>query len=138
MSISLSKLPWLGIGLALVVTSVLGALWFMVLFKKQYLFTLGRSANDPPSKDPIYFLGPMGCSFVVILTSAILMDLLNITTYGAAFTFALLVGFGYLVANTVNIGINPNIPRPIQYGMLSGAYHMVSLVLVAMVLIALK
>lgn len=138
MSITLSNLPWLGIALAFVLSSALGAAWFTALFRKQYLFTLGRPANEPQSKDPIYFLGPMVCNVLVILTSAALMQWLNITTYGAAFSFALLVGSGYLVANTVNIGINPNIPRPIQYGMLSGAYHMVSMVLVTMVLVALR
>lgn len=138
MSITLSNLPWLGIALSFVLSSALGAVWFTALFRKQYLFTLGRPADEPPSKNPIYFVGPMACNFLVILTSAILMDWLNITTYGAAFTFALVAGFGYLVANTVNIGINPNIPRPIPYGVLCGAYHLVATLMVVMILVALK
>ncbi|MBK8615122.1 MAG: DUF1761 domain-containing protein [Flavobacteriales bacterium] len=138
MSITLSNLPWLGIALAFVLSSALGAAWFTALFRKQYLFTLGRPANEPQSKDPIYFVGPMICNFLVILTTAILMQWLNITTYCAAFPFALLVGLGYLVTNTMNIAINPNMPRPIAYGVLTGAYHMVAMVLVCTVLVALK
>ncbi len=80
----------------------------------------------------------MVCNFLVIFTSAILMQWLNITSYGAAFLFALLVGFGYLVTNTVNIAINPNMPRPIAYGVIAGAYHLIAMVLVCMVLLALK
>ena len=138
MSITLSNLPWLGIELASVLSSALGAAWIPALCPKQYLFTLGRPANEPQSKDPIYFVGPMICNFLVILTTAILMLWLNITTYGAAFPFALLVGLGYLVTNTMNIAINPNMPRPIAYGVLTGAYHMVAMVLVCTVLVALK
>lgn len=137
MSITLSKLPWLGIALAFVLYSALGAVWFTALFRKQYLFTLGRPADEPQSKDPIYFVGPMICNFLVILTCAILMDRLSITTYDAAFTFALLIGLGYLVTNTMNIAINPNMPRPIAYGMITGACHLVAIVLVCMILMAM-
>jgi hypothetical protein len=134
----LSNLPWLGIALALVLCSALGALWFTVLFRKRYLYTLGRPVNEPPSKDPIYFVGPMACNLLVILTSAILMDMLGIATYGGAFKFALLVGFGYLVTNTLNIAINPNMPRPIPYGVLTGAFHLVAMLLACAVLVAMR
>lgn len=136
MSITLSNLPWLGIALAFVLTSVLGAVWFTVLFRKPYLRTLGRPVDEPQSKDPIYFVGPMICNFLVILTTSILMAALGITTYGTALTFALVIGLGYLVTNTMNIAINPNMPHPIPYGMLSGAYHMVAMILMCMVLVA--
>ncbi|MBL7950388.1 MAG: DUF1761 domain-containing protein [Flavobacteriales bacterium] len=138
MSITLSNLPWLGIALAFVLTSLLGAAWFTALFRKPYLRTLGRPVDEPQSKDPIYFVGPMVCNFLVILTTAILMDALGITTYGAALTFALVVGFGYLVTNTMNIAINPNMPRPIPYGILSGVYHLIAMMLVCLVLVAMR
>ena len=138
MTHTLSQLPWLGILVAFVTYSALGAVWFTALFRKQYLITLGRPTNEPQSKDPIYFVGPMVCNFLVILTSAILMNMLGITTYGAAISFALLVGFGYLVTNTMNIAINPNMPRPIVYGLLTGACHIVAIIAVCLVLVALK
>ncbi|HEY0975908.1 MAG TPA: DUF1761 domain-containing protein [Flavobacteriales bacterium] len=136
MSINLSNLPWLGIALAFVLSSVLGAIWFTVLFRKPYLRTLGRPVDEPQSKNPIYFVGPMICNFLVILTTAILMEQLGITTYGAALTFALVIGFGYLVTNTMNIAINPNMPHPMPYGTLTGAYHLIAMILVCMVMAA--
>ncbi|MBB6001570.1 hypothetical protein [Arcicella rosea] len=57
------------------------------------------------------------------MASAILIEALNVQSFETALEFTLLVGIGYLVANTVNIAINPNIPRPILYGIISGAYH---------------
>jgi hypothetical protein len=49
---------------------------------------------------------------------------LNISSGGGAVEFGLLTGIGYLVANTVNIAVNPNIPKPILYGLISGAFHL--------------
>ena len=51
------------------------------------------------------------------------MNSLNIESYQDALIFAIIVGLGYLVANTVDIAINPNIPRPLLYGAISGSYH---------------
>jgi len=133
----LSSFSWLGIVLAFVAYSIIGAVWFTALFRKPYLAALGRPLDEPQSKDPIYFVGPMLCNLVVILTSAWLMHQLNITTAGAALTIALVAGFGYLVTNTVNIGINPNIPHPIRYGIISGSCHLVAMVVTCLILVSL-
>jgi hypothetical protein len=63
---------------------------------------------------------------------------LNITTIPDAVEFALLIGGGFLVANTVNIAINPNIPRPILYGIISGAYHFLGILMVCIILVTMK
>lgn len=65
------------------------------------------------------------------------MNALHIESYTNALLFALIVGLGYLVANTVNIAINPNIPRPPLYGAISGAYHLVGVVIVSVILVAM-
>jgi hypothetical protein len=132
-----STFSWLGILLAFIAYSIIGALWFAVLFRKHYLAALGRPLNEPQSKDPIYFVGPMVCNLVVILTSAWLMHQLNIATAGAAIPFALVVGLGYLVTNTVNIGINPNIPHPLRYGIISGSCHLVAIVVACVILVSI-
>lgn len=137
MTTMISSLPWLGIAVAFVLYTALGAIWFTVLFRKRYLYTLDRPLNEPPSKDPIFFVGPMICTAVIVLTTAVLMERLNIHTYGDALWFALLAGFGYLVANTLNIAINPNMPRPVAYAVLSGAYHLVAMVIACSVLVGL-
>jgi len=133
----LSSFSWLGIVLAFIAYSIIGAVWFTALFRKAYLAALGRPLDEPQSKDPIYFVGPMLCNLVVILTSAVLMHQLSITSVGAAFTFALVAGFGYLVTNTVNIAINPNIPHPIRYGIISGGCHLVAMVVTCIIIVSL-
>lgn len=134
----ISDLNWFGVLLAFVPYFFLGALWFTVLFKKQYAISLGRENDQQQNLAPIFIIGPALCTLVITLTSAILLNALNIETYGNALIFAVIVGIGYLVANTFNIAINPNIPRPLLYGAISGAYHLFGIVIVSFILVLMR
>lgn len=123
--------------LAFAVYFVLGALWFTLFFNKPYKVSLGKENETLPNK-PIFIAGPALCSLVITLAAAVLMQALNIRSFGGAVEFSLLVGIGFLVANTVNIAINPNIPRPILYGIISGAYHLAGILLVSVIVVAMK
>jgi hypothetical protein len=52
--------------------------------------------------------------------------------------FGLIVGFGYLASTTVNTGINPNMPHPIRYGVISGSYFLVVALLISLILVAIQ
>ncbi len=133
----LANLNWISVLLAFSAYFVLGALWFTVFFSKPYKISLGR-ANETLQNKPIFIVGPALCSLVITIASAILIYALPVSSFNDAFKFALLVGIGYLFANTVNIAINPNIPRPILYGIISGSYHVVGILIVSVILIAMK
>ena len=138
MTIELSSLHWLAILLAFIPYFFLGALWFTLLFKKQYLKSLGKE-NVPEQKPaPIFIIGPAICTLVITICSAVLLHALDVQTYEGALAFALTIGVGYLVANTVNIAINPNIPRPLLYGMVTGSYHLVGIVIACTILHAMR
>lgn len=132
-----SAINWLSVLLAFMAYFFLGALWFTLLFKKPYAQSLGRTADTLQNSAPIFFIGPAICSLVITITSAILISALGINSYGQALKFALIVGLGYLFANTVNIAINPNLPQPMQYGIISGSFHLVGILIASMVLVAL-
>lgn len=134
----LANLNWISVLIAFVVYFILGALWFTVLFKKQYAISLGKENSMDEKPAPIFIIGPALCTLVITLTSAILVSALEINSYDKAIEFALLVGIGYLVANTVNIAINPNIPRPIYYGVISGSYHLTGILIATIILVAMK
>ncbi len=129
------SLNWFGVLLAFVPYFLLGALWFTVLFKKPYALSLGRENEQQQNLAPIFIVGPALCMLVITLTSALLLNALAINSYQGALLFGLIVGVGYLVANTVNIAINPNIPRPLLYGAITGAYHLVGMVIVSLMLV---
>ncbi len=133
----LANLNWISVLISFVVYCVLGGLWFTLFFSKPYRISLGKENEVLPNK-PIFIIGPAICSLVMTITTAVLMHALNINSYSGALELALVVGIGYLVANTVNIAINPNIPRPILYSIISGSYHLVLIVIVSMILVAMK
>ena len=134
----LTNIAWLPVLFAFVPYFLLGALWFTVLFPKQYKLSLGRENDSQQTLGPIFIIGPALCCLVITVTSAVLLYALKIDSYENALLFAVLIGVGYLFANTVNIAINPNIPRPILYGLISGSYHCVGILIVSMILVAMK
>lgn len=134
----LSHLNWMSVLVAFLAYSFLGAMWFTFLFKKQYAISLGKENDMPEKPAPIFIVGPMICMLIITITSAILMYVLGIDTYGKAIEFALVIGIGYLATNTINIAINPNMPRPIHYGIISSAYHLVGILIVSIILVAMK
>jgi len=129
-----ANLNWLGVFLAFVVYFILGALWFTLFFTRSYRISLGRANETLKNNAPIFIAGPAVCSLVITIASAVLMNALDIRTLSEALTFAGIAGFGYLFANTVNIAINPNIPRPILYGIITGSYHLSGMVIVSTLL----
>ncbi|MEA5256609.1 DUF1761 domain-containing protein [Arcicella aquatica] len=133
----LANLNWMSVLIAFTLYCFEGALWFTLLFSKQYKISLGRENETLPNK-PIFIIGPAICTLVVTIVSAILMYALNISTWAQMFEFSLLTGIGYLVANTFNIAINPNIPRPILYGIISGSYHLVGILITNSILFIMK
>lgn len=133
----LANLNWISVAIAFVVYFVLGALWFTLFFTKPYKISLGKENETLPNK-PIFIVGPAICTLVITIVTALLMYALNIQSFSDAIGFSLFIGFGYLVANTTNIAINPNIPKPILYSIISGSYHLVGIILVGVILVAMK
>lgn len=133
-----ANLNWISVLVAFVAYFVLGALWFTLLFKKQYAISLGKENQLPEKPAPIFIIGPALCSLVITIANAILFYALDIESFSTALEFSLVVGIGYLVANTVNIAINPNIPNPIHYGVISGSYHLTGIIIVNIILTAMR
>lgn len=127
------SINWPAVVVAAVVYAALGALWLTVLFGGQYAAALGRTEPARPA-GALFVAGPAVCTFVVTVTTAALMAALRVATLGDAVLVALVVGVGFLVANTVNIAINPNMPRPLFYGLVTGSYQLVGMVAAGLVL----
>jgi hypothetical protein len=134
----LSNIHWLSVLLAFVAYFLLGALWYMVLFPQAYKVSLGKAQETLDNQSALFVVGPGVCVLVTVLATTLLFYALHISTYGDALRLAAVVGVGYLVANTTNIAINPNIPRPFLYSAITGAYHLVGSTLTCLILAALR
>jgi hypothetical protein len=134
----LSTINWLSVLLAFIVYFLLGALWYVVLFAKPYKVSLGKANETLNNQSALFMVGPGLCVLVSILATTVLLYALHINSVSGALQLALVVGLGYLVTNTTNIAINPNIPRPLLYSAITSAYHLVGITCTCLVLVALK
>jgi MFS family permease len=131
-------LNWTAVAVATLASFVLGALWFTVLFGKPYARALGR-AHVPGQKPGMLFIaGPFACGLATTVASAVLIKALKLESVGQALAFGAVVGLGYLAATTVNTAINPNMPRPLFYGLISGSYFFVSGVVASVILVGMN
>ena len=133
----LTQINWIAVLIGWLVYSALGGVWFAVIVPGAYNVSLGRTRDAQPAKAPIYIIGPAVCTLAITIATAILAHALTIDAYGDALILALIVGVGYLVANTTNIAINPNFPRPLLYSLLSGVWNLVGITIVCVLIVAI-
>ncbi|TCM07421.1 DUF1761 domain-containing protein [Sphingomonas sp. PP-CC-3G-468] len=136
MDIALTQLDWLGIGVASVAHLLLGGVWYTLLFRDRYARVMGL--DEWPAKAPARFIvGPFLCSFVSIMTTAILLRALHISGYEDALVLGSLVGIGYIGATTANIAINPLFPHPYGYAIITVPLFLIGSLMSSLILVAL-
>ncbi|KPC49633.1 DUF1761 domain-containing protein [Amantichitinum ursilacus] len=119
---------------ATVAVTILGGIWFAGIFGRQYAAVLGR-ADEPQGKmPPLYIVGPALCMLVTTCGCALLMQALQISSLAQALRFGGIVGVCGLAATAMNMAINPNIPRPLAYGVLSAGYFLLSSLIISAIL----
>ena len=134
----LNEVNFVAVGIATLASFILGGLWFAVMFPKPHSIALGRQ-NVPAAKPaPLFLVGPFLCWMVTTVTSAIVLRVLKVDSLPDALAFGAIVGAGYLAATTVNTAINPNIPRPLFYGLISGSYFLISSIAISLILVAMR
>ena len=121
----LTEINWLAVIAATLVFAVLGGVYFTVVIAKPYARALGNESRELPKPGPLYIVGPIISSLLIVITSAILLRALAVENIADGIIFGLLVAIGYLVAQTFTIAINPNFPRPILYTLINAPYFIV-------------
>lgn len=134
----MNELNWLAIGLATVVYFMLGAIWFTPLFGKAYDRALDSKRAKGQKWPPIYYIGPFVSAFITTVATSVLIHALNVATLLDALLLGLIVGVGYAMSVSFNNAINPKTPRPLLYGAVTGGYHVVGIVIVAIIVAAMK
>lgn len=130
----LAEINWFAVIVSTVVFAALGGMYFSVIVGKAYASALGNQGRELPKSGPIFIVGPLISSLAVVITSAVLLRALSVESLGDGIVFGLIVGIGYLVAQTFNIAINPNFPRPLLYGVINAPYFVVCTVIASVIL----
>jgi len=134
----LQELNWFAVVLATLASALLGGVWFTMIFGKAYALALGREGTPSEKPAPLFIAGPFVCGLATTVATAILIYALSIETIDNAMIFGVIVGIGFLASTTVNTAINPNIPRPLLYGLISGSYFLLSGLITSVILVVMK
>ena len=132
------EINYFAVLVALLASFALGGVWYGVVIAKPYVTVLGRDALPPQKLSPLFIIGPVACNLFVVLTSAILIYLLQIDSLLGALGFGALVGVGYLLSTCMNIAINPNFPRPFMYTLINAPYFILSSLMTSAILVAMS
>lgn len=135
---TLSHVNWLAVLAASTAHFVLGGVWFMALFGKQYAVALGIADRQPQTPGPLFLAGPFVCSALNILTTAFLLRALGIVAYSDALLLGATIGVGYLAAMTLNIAINPLFPRPFLYALINAPMFVIGSLMSCAILVAMS
>lgn len=135
---AIQQINFVAILAALVPSFILGGIWFGVVVAKLYIVSLGREALPSQKPAPIYIVGPLICNLFVVITSAILLRMLNIETVNGAIAFGFLVGIGFILSTCMNIAINPNFPRPFLYTLINAPYFITSSLMTSVILVLMR
>ncbi|MBK1812730.1 DUF1761 domain-containing protein [Clostridium sp. YIM B02505] len=134
----ISEINWIAVLLATIANSLLGGFWFTAIWGKAYFSALGKERGKSEKPAPIFIFGPLVCGLITTVAMAILIYAFNIESLSDAIIFGGIVGVGLLASTTVNTAINPNMPRPILYGVISGSYFILAGLIISLILVAMK
>jgi uncharacterized protein DUF1761 len=139
MTLDIAGINWLAVVVAAAVYFVLGAAWFAPgVFGKPWMDAIGFDASTPrPQMNPVTYAGPAVFYLIAAAVTAILAKATGTHTVSEGVILGLMVGIGYALTVTATDGVfDPNKPKPLNWFAISGAYHVVALVLVGMIIAA--
>jgi len=113
---------------------VFGGVYYGVLTPKFYAVAMGREGEPAASPSPLFIVGPFVCNVVMIVATAILLQVTGAEAIAQAVALGILVAIGYLLPMCMMIAINPNFPKPFYYTALNAPYLLVSGVMYSTIL----
>ena len=134
MNNTIDHISLLAVAVASLAVMTLGWVWFAFVFERIYAVVLGRTDQPKTNMGALYIVGPSLCMLVTTLAIATLMAAQRVSSLGGAVSLGSIIGAGLLSATAMNMAINPNVPKPIIYGLLSSGYFFLASILISVVL----
>ena len=136
---ALSGINWLAVIVATIVYFALGALWYSpVAFGKQWQRAIGwDEAQQQGGTSPMVYAGPALFALVSTIATAMLANATGSTDVGGGVVLGLVVGIGYGLALTAYEALfAPNRPAPWVWFVITGSYHLIGLLIAAVIVSA--
>ena len=136
MTFDLGQLNWLAVVVGAVVYFALGALWYSnMLFAKAWQRSIGwDESRTPPAQSAMTYVVPFIAYLVMAVAVGMLAGATGTDTLGEGIVLGLVVGVGLSLAHSlVDATFDPNKPEPWTWVAITGTYHTLGLVIVAVI-----
>lgn len=130
----LGGINWLAVIVGALLYFALGAVWFTpVLFARPWMRAIGwDESRTPPEMNPLSYALPALFYVVAAIATGMLAVATGSDSIGEGLLLGLVVGVGYaLVITAIDATFDPNKPQPWIWFAISGGYHLLGLVIVA-------
>ncbi len=130
----LGEINWLAVIVGALLYFALGAVWFTpVLFARPWQRAIGwDESRTPPQVNPVTYAVPALLYVIAAVATGMLAAATASDTFAEGILLGLVVGVGYaLVITGVDAVFDPNKPQPWVWFAISGSYHLVGLIIVA-------
>ncbi len=136
---ALSGMNWLAVIVATIVYFALGALWYSpIAFGKPWQRAIGwDEAQQQGGTSPMIYAGPALFALVSTIATAMLANATGSTDVGSGVVLGLVIGIGFGLALTAYEALfAPNRPGPWVWFAITGSYHLIGLLVAAVIVSA--
>lgn len=131
---TLGDLNWLAVIVGAAIYFALGAVWFMpAVLGRPWMRAIGIDPDQPQTAPGVtFYVAPLIFYLIGAIATGMLAAATNSDEVGEGIILGLVVGIGYaLMITAVDAVFDPNKPKPWVWFAISGAYHLIGLVIVA-------
>lgn len=131
---ALAHLNWLAIVLATLAYYLLGAAWFAPLFGKAWDRSIGYDRPHGHRFGIAYYIVPLVSALAVAIAVAIILTALAPENLGERIVVGGVIGLGIAAAVSINNSLTPHTPHPFLFGVVTGGYHFMGIVIVSVII----
>jgi hypothetical protein len=136
-ALDFGTINWLAVIVGTLIYFVLGALWYSPpLFARPWQAAIGWDESRPePQTNPMTYVVPLLLYLVAGVAMAILAAATATDTLAEGITLGLLTGLGFALPMVgVEATFDPNKPKPLQWFLITVAYHLIGFLVLAVVI----
>lgn len=139
MNIPLTDINWLAVVIATITYCIFSGIWHkQFAFGKKWEKAMGFNRPEGWKETAIYYVVPSVSCLITSMAIAILLKVLNATTYTDALTLGAITGIGFAAAITFTNAVIPTMKKPLIFGAITGSAHAIGITLVTLIIYAMS
>ncbi len=123
---------WWAVLVSVIAYFMLGALWYSVLFSKQWMKLRGLTEEDIGEPNPLIFVWTFLLQCVAVVTLAVFIAMMGIGTAAGGAFIGIAAGAGLIFTLTGNTALFADVPPGLH--LIDNGYHVIALTIAGTIL----